>query len=269
MKNNFIQRTITGFFFAAIIIGSILFSEYGYLAFAAIAIIAGLLEFSRLVEPFDVQINRKYILPTGLSVLAGVYISLKYKNELIVFLALLFNSGMWVNELFRKSKNPFHNIAYSVLAIVYIAIPFSLLLYTLFLPGHFYPNLALFIFFIIWANDTFAYLFGRILGKHKLFPSISPKKTWEGAVGGALSALVIAYFLSLYQNVITEIQFLTMAALIVLLGNYGDLVQSMLKRSLGVKDSGHILPGHGGILDRFDSFLFAAPIATIYLIIVA
>ncbi len=117
------------------------------------------------------------------------------------------------------------------------------------------------IFILIWINDTFAYLVGRAFGKRKLFPRVSPKKTWEGAIGGLVFALTAAYFMAKYEPIVNQVQWVTLAAIIVIAGSLGDLVESKLKRDAGVKDSGAIMPGHGGMLDRLDSLIFAAPFA--------
>ena len=117
------------------------------------------------------------------------------------------------------------------------------------------------IFILIWVNDSFAYLVGKTIGKNKLFPSVSPKKTWEGTIGGLVFALVAAYFMSKYETNISLMQWFILAIVIVVTGSLGDLIESKFKRAAGVKDSGAILPGHGGMLDRLDSLIFAAPFA--------
>ncbi len=268
MKSNLIIRTITGFFFAATIIGSILFSEYSYLCFAALVIVLGIIEFSQLLEKHDVKIARLLALFSSLILILSFYLRIQYQNNSSFFILALLIASIAIAELYKKSERPFINIALSIFSVIYIALPFSLLNFVLFLPGHFYPYIALSIFILIWTNDTFAYLTGMTLGKHKLFERISPKKTWEGTIGGGIAALGVGYLLAQYFTLISTLNWLIIALIIVIFGNYGDLIQSLLKRSIGVKDSGNILPGHGGILDRFDSFLFASPIVVLYLMLI-
>ena len=123
------------------------------------------------------------------------------------------------------------------------------------------------VFVLIWVNDSFAYLVGKTLGKHKLFPKISPKKTIEGSLGGLIFALIAAYIISTFEPILTRLEWMVLAVVIVIMGNLGDLLESKFKRVAGVKDSGAILPGHGGILDRLDSLVFAAPFAYLILIL--
>jgi phosphatidate cytidylyltransferase len=268
MKSNFIQRALTGFFFAATVIGSILFNQYIYLAFSALVISLGILEFSKLAKIEQINLSKWFVVAGGIALVFAFYALKTFNNYIVFFIFILINAFLFIAELYKKQSKPFMNIAYSVFAQVYIAMPFALLYYVLFLPGYFYPFLALSIFILIWANDTFAYLFGVTLGKKKLFERISPKKSWEGAIGGGISSILLAYFLSTFFPVISSFHWVVVGFLIVLFGNFGDLIQSLYKRSINVKDSGNILPGHGGILDRFDSFLFATPIVVLYLKII-
>ena len=155
---------------------------------------------------------------------------------------------------------------------MYIALPFSLLNVLAFTAT---PNgqisfntlLPLSVFVFLWVNDTGAYCVGSLLGRHKLFPRISPGKSWEGCIGGAVFVLVVAYIISYYidNGILSTLQWLGLGLVVVVFGTWGDLVESLFKRTLGIKDSGNILPGHGGMLDRFDSSLLAIPAAVVYL----
>ena len=145
-----------------------------------------------------------------------------------------------------------------------VALPFSLLNFILFING-LQPYILLAVFATIWVNDTGAYLVGVSIGKHRLFERISPKKSWEGFVGGALAALISGYLFSIYIPEINLINWLIFSEIIVVFGTYGDLMESLVKRTVDVKDSGTIIPGHGGLFDRFDSMLLAAPVIFIYL----
>ena len=160
---------------------------------------------------------------------------------------------------------PFQNIAITILAVCYVAIPFSFYLALGFMGAGFSYILPLSLLLLIWANDSGAYIFGVTLGKHRLFERHSPKKSWEGFVGGIFIASLVAWILSGYVNTIAPTHWLMLAILVGLVGTFGDLVESMFKRSLNIKDSGSFLPGHGGLLDRFDSLIFAAPLVYIYL----
>jgi phosphatidate cytidylyltransferase len=175
---------------------------------------------------------------------------------------------IFVFELYRKKNKPFQNIALTFLGIIYIALPFSLL----YLMGFkeytvtgFKPKIILGFFFLLWTSDTGAYLVGMTLGRHPFFPRISPKKSWEGFIGGVVLTLLIAWVISNYFTFLSTYDWLIIGLIIAVTGAIGDLIESLLKRSLNVKDSGNILPGHGGILDRFDSVIFAAPLVFVYL----
>ena len=170
-----------------------------------------------------------------------------------------------IAQLYRKDEKPFQAVAYTLLGILYIAVPLSL--FNILAVDNRPALLGLFI--ILWSSDVGAYVFGMLFGqegKHKLFPSISPKKSWEGFIGGLLIAPATGYILwSVGMLPYGLIHVLTISLLIAVFGVFGDLVESMLKRSVGVKDSGHIMPGHGGLLDRFDAALFALPVALFYI----
>jgi phosphatidate cytidylyltransferase len=175
-----------------------------------------------------------------------------------------------VIELYRKKERPFGNIAFAIFGVVYISLPFAFLNYLavynpLGIHLAYNPWLVMGFFILIWTNDTGAYLAGRAFGKNKLFERISPKKTWEGAIGGLLLTLVAAFLLNKYSSLLNITHWMIIATIIVVFGNLGDLTESLFKRSVNIKDSGSILPGHGGLLDRFDAVLIAAPMVFTYL----
>jgi len=174
---------------------------------------------------------------------------------------------LFIFELYQKTKSPFENIGKTLLGIFYIAFPLSLLMVALFKNGNYRPNLLMGIFLLIWSNDTFAYLVGSQIGKNKLFPRISPGKTWEGTIGGGICTLIVAFLLSLIFRDIRLVDWMAIGLIAAVFGTIGDLVESMLKRSKNVKDSGNFMPGHGGALDRFDAFIFVLPFIGIYLIL--
>lgn len=180
-------------------------------------------------------------------------------------LAVPFLMLIYLCELYRKNENPFHNIAYTLMGVAYASFPFILFYALAYLDGPYNAHYPLAFLIMLWSNDTGAYLVGRQFGKHKLFERHSPKKTWEGFVGGVFFSIVAAYIISLYFDDLAVGKWICMALIIAVFGTLGDLTESMLKRSFGVKDSGNLLPGHGGLLDRFDGLLMAAPLVYIFL----
>jgi phosphatidate cytidylyltransferase len=274
---NFIVRTITGVIFVAAIVASFLRPEAMVLLFS---IITGLTiwEFTGLVnERENVTVNR------FISTVAGVYFffAMTYfcsdlyggSAKSVVFIPYLVTIiYLLVAELYLKQTDPIQDWAYTMLAQMYIALPFSLLNVLAFTATNngvvtFNTLLPLSIFVFLWVNDSGAYCVGSLLGKHKLFPRISPGKSWEGSVGGGVFVLAAAYAISYFMDdrMLTMPQWMGLGLVVVIFGTWGDLIESLFKRTLGVKDSGNILPGHGGMLDRFDSSLLAIPAAVIYL----
>jgi phosphatidate cytidylyltransferase len=172
-------------------------------------------------------------------------------------------------KVFNEIMRPFRQIAFTLLGIIWVGLPMSLIPFLVGVKSGFHPELLAGCFYLVWANDTGAYLSGRKLGKNKLFERISPKKTWEGAAGGAILALALSYPIAQFYTIISFNDWVILAAITVLTGNYGDLVESLYKRSKNIKDSGTLLPGHGGILDRIDSLLMVIPFVFVYLYLTA
>ena len=180
----------------------------------------------------------------------------------IVLFALLSAFLMLAVELFLSGKAPFNYIGHYLTGLVYVGVPICLLYSIASAPdGAYFPNRVLGLLLLVWTNDTGAYLTGRAFGKHKLFERISPKKTWEGTLGGAALTVLVAWGLSHLISDFSLAQWLALSVVAAIGSNLGDLVESMLKRSVAVKDSGDLFPGHGGFLDRFDAFLFVQPFA--------
>ena len=276
--NNFIVRTITGVLFVAVLVCSFLRPQAMVLLFA---LITGLTiwEFTGLVNDREkVTVNRM------ISTVAGVYFFFAvagFSSDLTpsaVFIPYLVSIiYLMVAELYLKNEDPIHDWAYTMMAQLYIALPFSLLNTLAFhsTPQGFVTYdavLPLSVFVFLWMNDTGAYLCGSLLGKHKLFPRISPGKSWEGSIGGGILVMAVAVLVwyltdqyQLNQLGLTAIEWAGLGLTVVIFGTWGDLVESLFKRTLGIKDSGNILPGHGGMLDRFDSSLLAIPAAVVYL----
>ena len=184
------------------------------------------------------------------------------------FIVILLILLLFIFELYYSRENHFISIAITLFGIVYVVIPMSTLNFIAFAGidhSEYTYEYLLAMFIMIWLNDSGAYLIGSMIGKHKLFESVSPKKSWEGTIGGLIVTLASACVVSLYFDGINLYQWLIFALIVVVFGTYGDLVESQLKRMAGVKDSGNIMPGHGGLLDRFDSTLFVAPMIFLYL----
>jgi phosphatidate cytidylyltransferase len=177
--------------------------------------------------------------------------------------------AIFVYEVYRKRPDPFTNIAHTIIGIIYIMAPLALLNVFTFeeIVYDYKPAIVLGFFVMLWLNDTGAFVFGKLLGRTKLFPRISPNKTWEGAIGGGFMALTGAVAISWYSDDLSLINWLILGIIIVISASFGDLVESLLKRSLKVKDSSNMLPGHGGILDRFDGVLLASPMVFTYLML--
>lgn len=274
LKNNFIQRTITGALFVAVLVGCIL---YDPLTFGALFVIISALtvrEFGHLLNQTEgVSINKT------ITMLGGAYLFLAVMGFCIdaaggskIFIPyLLLVLYLMISELYRKKQNPMLNWAYSMLSQLYIALPFAMLNILAFQNDpttssvSYNPILPLSIFIFIWLNDSGAYCVGSLIGKHRLFERISPKKSWEGSIGGGVLAIASSFVLAHYFPFMPMMEWAGLALVVVVFGTWGDLTESLLKRQLKIKDSGNILPGHGGVLDRFDSALMAIPAAVVYL----
>ena len=274
---NFIVRTITSVFFVAAIVTSFLNPRAMTLLFS---IVTGMTiwEYCSLVNdrPF-ISVNR------FISTISGVYLFLAmagYNSGLTpatVFIPYLVSIVyLMVAELYMKAKDPINNWAYTMLSQLYIALPLSLLNILAFRSNGYsiqYSYLApLAVFVFLWINDAGAYCVGSLIGRHKLFPRISPGKSWEGSVGGGLLVVVAAvatWYITTQYGVndlgLSAYGWAGLGLVVVVFGTWGDLIESLFKRTLGIKDSGNILPGHGGMLDRFDSTLMAVPAAVVYL----
>ncbi len=265
---NFIIRTLTAAFFVAALVGCILGGPLYFGGLFALITALSVWEFCTLINnQYNVQINPLICTVSGVYLFAAFFGFYSGLTGLGVFIPYLFCLiYLMVAELYLKRLSPIHNWAYTMMSQAYVALPFSLLNALAFTAqGHYGAELPLAVFVFLWCSDTGAYCFGSLLGRHKLFPRISPAKSWEGSVGGALTALGVAFLVSQYELSMPVGVWLGLALTVVVFGTWGDLVESLLKRQLGIKDSGHILPGHGGMLDRFDSSLLAIPAVVVYL----
>jgi len=263
-------RAITGFFFIIVMLASILLGQYVFGIFYLLLSAFALYEFYGLVKQSGIQPNQTAGILNGIL----IYVAFSLVHNLLpdafkyVFVLALTLSLVFFQELYKKSEAPFANIAYTIMGIIYAIVPFTFFHGLGFLGGTFNFHIPLAFLIILWSNDTGAYLSGYFFGRTKLFERHSPKKTWEGFIGGVLIAAVAAYILSIYYKELSWDKWVIMAILIGCFGTLGDLVESMFKRSINIKDSGGILPGHGGLLDRFDGLLLSAPIVYAYLYLI-
>ena len=270
-------RAITGFFFVIVMLGSMLLGPYVFGVFFLLLSAFCLFEFYGLIKQNTANPNATEGIVTGMLLFGGIALlnyaatsALPVLNglktaHLLLFLVPLASCAIFITELFKKSATPFNNIAYTFLGLVFVTIPFIFFHALDYLQGDFNYHFPLVFMVLLWSNDTGAYLAGRQFGHTKLFERHSPKKTWEGFAGGIVAGCIAAYIFSLYYQELPWIQWMIVAVLISVFGTLGDLIESMFKRSLHIKDSGGILPGHGGLLDRFDGLLLAAPIVYTYL----
>ena len=274
MISNFIQRAVTGVLFVIVLVGCILYSPLSFGILFTIISALSVHEFAQLVsKSSEVSINKT------ITALGGAYLFLALMSfctqqsvgarVFLPYLGLLLY--MMITELYLKKKNPTGNWAYSMLSQLYVALPFALLNVLAFQNSPetgsvtYNPILPLSIFVFIWLSDTGAYCVGSLIGKHRLFERISPKKSWEGSIGGGIFSIASSLGFAHFFPFMPGWQWVGLAIVVVIFGTWGDLTESLMKRQLGIKDSGNILPGHGGMLDRFDSALMAIPAAVVYL----
>ncbi|WP_221657123.1 phosphatidate cytidylyltransferase [Bacteroides salyersiae] len=273
MKSNFLQRAITGILFVGVLVGCILYDPWTFSALFVVISALTIREFGHLINQVEgVSINK------NITMLAGVYLYMavmafctNLSGSKIFLPYLLLIMYLMISELYLKKENPVMNWAYSMLSQLYIALPFAMLNVLSFHTSpmdtsvSYNPILPLSVFVFIWLSDTGAYCVGSLIGKHRLFERISPKKSWEGSIGGGIVAIGSSFIFAHYFPIMNMAEWAGLALIVVIFGTWGDLTESLLKRQLHIKDSGAILPGHGGMLDRFDSALMAIPAAVVYL----
>ena len=269
-----VVRALTGIAFIGILISAISWNQYSTAALFFIFSCIGTYEFYRILMGKELSHNLRsgivaniwvYLILAAVSIIDSIDL---YYIALIIPLAVI----LILQELFAKDDIPYQNISSTLFALLYITVPFASLNYLSF-NGDLYDkiglstnwNLLIGFFIILWTNDSMAYLTGRLIGRTKLFERVSPKKTWEGFVGGVAFAVVAGYLFGYFTDSST-FHWMIMAVIIGVFGTLGDLTESLLKRSGNVKDSGTIFPGHGGVLDRFDGILLSAPLIIVYLL---
>lgn len=265
--NELLTRSLTGLGYVMIVVVSTIFHPILFaLVFAGFLGIA-LFEFYTMSEKMGAKPQKAIGLFSAVVLFLILFLSAnKFIAGEFLYSTVLIPLFILIHALFNKRQDSFRNTAATVFGIVYIALPFSLLNYIL-IPANsgFYPGALLGMFLIIWMFDSMAYVTGSLLGKHKIYAKISPGKSWEGLIGGAVFAVLMSILNAVFFNLLDITNWIIIALLIVIFGTLGDFFESKLKREAGVKDSGIIMPGHGGMLDRFDSLLFAAPVIFVWL----
>ena len=291
---NVLTRSLSGLLLIIIVITAVWFNSISnFLLFLAILIV-GLFEFYRFAKSLDYYPNEKIGIAVGVITYTLSYLvaaNILMLNVFVLILPLLL--FVFIMELYRQKKHPIINISITIMGLFYIVLPLSLVHFLVLSPQNilgtdsadiinsfptlkldsqtvYYHSFIIIGYFIIqWVSDTGAFVFGVSLGKHRLFERISPKKSWEGAIGGFIATIGAAFLAHYFYPQLDLIHWIVISLIITFFGIFGDLIESLFKRSVNVKDSGKIMPGHGGILDRFDSTLIALPMVYSYLKIIS
>lgn len=266
--SNLGQRAITALVGGLIVVFASIYSDWTYFV-----VFAGILAFSQMefykLSGLDGMLPlRSFGTLLGVLIFALTFMIEKERlpNEYLYLIFPLISLTFFIKLYKKTDKKPFTGVAYTYLGIFYVALPFSLLNLAVFsVDNTYHYEILIGCLLILWASDTGAYFAGTKFGKTKLFERVSPKKSWEGFLGGAFSAIAIAFVLSQYFRVLEDWKWLVIAGIIIIAGTYGDLIESLFKRSIEIKDSGNGLPGHGGFMDRFDGLLLSAPFITAFL----
>lgn len=278
-KKVLLTRTLTGIVFGVIMVEGMIWNQYSFIALTTIICAGCLWEYYGMISStLSYKTERKLFFRISATIVGLIAFSffvvpvfnILLIGYLVVALPLLF--VLFAFELFSGERRSFQNAGLNLLGIFYISIPIGLLHIIVFLQSNthssWFPgniNAVFGLLLLIWTNDTFAYLIGSLIGSHKMFPSVSPKKSWEGFFGGLIFSLIVGWLLSMWLTTLPLKDWLVFAVIATVVGTAGDLFESMIKRNLGLKDSGKIMPGHGGFLDRFDAFIFCIPFVFAYL----
>ncbi len=271
-------RTLTGLVFGVIMLAGLLYNQTGFMILTTLICAGCLWEYYGMISSVQTYSETKKIRTRIFYSLVGLAVYLFFMLNPFSFFVRIYISVLlfpflfllFAVELFLIDKRNFQNITLNIFGLIYIVTPLSLLHHILTYNESWFPGMVnpiIGIVLLIWTNDTFAYLTGAQFGKHKMFPEVSPKKSWEGFVGGTIMTLVIAWLLSMWLTTLTLRDWIALALIASIIGTIGDLFESMIKRNLGIKDSGNIMPGHGGFLDRFDAFIFCIPFVFAYLML--
>ena len=275
---NFLTRTVTAIVFASVMLFCMLKGAAWFVGLFALITVLSTIEYTGLANKHkDANTSRLCATVAAFTFYAAIVGLSAGQGTAILFLPFVFTlMVIMIRELYFKKPSPINDWVHTLFPVIYIALPFaltSLLAFDAQGPDSGYsPVIPLTLFVFLWCNDVGAYCTGCTIGKHKLFERISPKKTWEGSIGGAVLTMVAAFllhkFLPDWYSFMPVWVWIGMALVVVVFGTWGDLIESLMKREMGIKDSGKILPGHGGMLDRFDSALLAIPATVVYLSLV-
>jgi phosphatidate cytidylyltransferase len=275
--NNFFRRTLTGAWIVIFILGGFWLHPVSFFLTGLVMLAGAQYEYYQMIRNSGVKPQMIPGIITGITayvistLIAAGYLEMKFLLILVPMMLLIM-----IVELYRRQEKPFDSLAHTLFCVLYTALPLSMFPFSAFLQEGlnsllphqgliFSPGIIVGFFILLWTNDSGAYLVGITIGRHRLIERISPKKSWEGFFGGAVLALLVAWLLSGWLGVIDNWKWMIVSVIISIAGTYGDLVESMLKRSLGVKDSGTIMPGHGGFLDRFDSTIISFPLVFLFI----
>ena len=271
---NFLKRTVTAVVFASIMLFCILKGAPWFVALFAVCTILTTIEYTGLANRFkEANASRLWATVAALTFYSAIVGLSVTQSGAVLFLPFIFTLiVIMVRELYYRKPSPINDWVQTLFPTIYIALPYALTSMLAFnvkgTDALYCPAIPLTLFIFLWCNDVGAYCTGCTIGRHKLFERISPKKTWEGSIGGAVLTMIAAYLLHTFlpdmYSFLPVWAWIGMALVVVLFGTWGDLIESLMKREMGIKDSGKILPGHGGMLDRFDSALLAIPATVVY-----
>ncbi len=266
--NNLTLRILTALVGVIVIVGSLFLHQGVFITVFALIAVLTHIEYIRTTSLSPKLKTTEFIFPLACNLIIIGFFQMRFIEHAFLLRFLFASTIILVIvaltiELYQKREAPFHHVGVLVLGLLYIPVSFGWYIQTTNSQSTAWFSLG--ILCMVWCNDTFAYFAGRWLGKHKLFERISPKKTWEGFIGGMCMTIACGFVLSHYYINLSAIEWMGLGLVVSIAGTYGDLVESLLKRSTQLKDSGSLLPGHGGFLDRFDGFLFAVPAAIAYL----
>jgi phosphatidate cytidylyltransferase len=275
--NNLARRTLTGAYIVILTLGGFWLHPISFVITGLVILVGTMYEYYLMIRNTDTSPQMIPGIITGVTTYALATLVASGLLESRYFLVLIpLMLAIMITEIYRKQEKPFDSLAHTFFPVLYIALPVSLIPFSAFsqtgLPSllkHgemvFSPGIIIGFFILLWVNDSGAYLAGTTFGRHRLMVRISPKKSWEGFFGGLILSALAAWLLSGWLGVVDRNKWIIIALIISVAGTYGDLLESMLKRSMGVKDSGTIMPGHGGFLDRFDSTILSFPLVFLFI----
>jgi phosphatidate cytidylyltransferase len=266
--SNLVQRAITSLVGAALILAALIYSDWTYFLIFGTILGMSQMEFYKLSGLDGMLPLKSFGTILGLLIFTLTFMVEKehLPHEYLYLIFPLVSLTFFIKLYKKTDKKPFTGVAYTYLGIFYVAVPISLLNLAVFsVDAVYHYEILIGCLLILWASDSGAYFAGTRFGKTKLFERVSPKKSWEGFLGGAFSAILVAFVISQYFTVLEDWKWLVIAGIIIIAGTYGDLIESLFKRSIEIKDSGSVLPGHGGFMDRFDGLLLSAPFITAFL----